>query len=108
MYPQGTTAALNQHLEIATSLGRFNDAKRIFLLRYGKILRIIACNLQKDARVRSTFVCLTGGMQKAWAKAQAGCIVLAIPHGMTNVLQPRLVIGVHFDVGEQAEVIAIS
>src|SRR5258707_10946537 len=100
MHSQRPTATLDELLEIAARLRRFNDSKGIFLSGYRQIDGIVTGDLQEHTRVRPAFICLTGGMQKTRSEAKARCIVLAVPNSVTDVLQSRFVIGIHLDVRE--------
>src|SRR5438874_4800928 len=105
MNSQCAAASLRQHRKISASLGRFYHSKSIFLPRYGEIGSIVTGNLQENAAVRTTFVGLTGRMQKARTKAQARRHFFCVAHGKTNCLQRFFVFGVHWNVAQHREVV---
>src|ERR1700724_1228389 len=98
MPTQSAPLPVCQHLEIAACLRRFYDSECVLLSRYGKIMRIVASNLQENPGIRAAFVSLSGGMQKARSKAQTSCYVLLITDRMAHRLQSFFVRAVHFDI----------
>src|SRR5215813_9251555 len=72
MNSQCATAAFGEHGEIPARLRGFDDTKRVFLARNGKVGCVVTGDLQEDAAVRPSFVGLSGRMQEARAKAEAG------------------------------------
>ena len=56
---------------------------------------VVAGDLQKDAAVRSAFVGLPGGVQKARAEAEHGGDFLGVADGEAHFLQRVFVGGVH-------------
>src|SRR5579864_7183893 len=71
MHSQGAAAALHEHLKISTRLGRFDDSEGILLPGHSKVGRIVAGDLQEDARIRPALVRLASGMEEARTKSQA-------------------------------------
>src|SRR5260370_8669479 len=87
--------ALGEDIEIAARLRRLDGAESVFLAGHGKVLRIIAGDLQKDPGIGAALVSLSRRMQEAWAETEAGRDALRIadraagglqPHGMRVVL----------------------
>ena len=76
--PKGPATAFGEHVEITARLRRLDDAKGIGLSRYRQVFGIIAGDLQKDTAVRPAFVGLSGRVQKARPKAEAGREFLAV------------------------------
>src|SRR5215471_21649850 len=103
---QRPAPAFRQNLEIPAGLCRFHHAKRVFLAGNRQLDRIVARDLQKHPRVRSTLVSLSGGMQEARPKSQAGGHVLVVANGKTQRLQALLVFRIHLDVGEDGEIVS--
>src|SRR5579872_73218 len=60
VHSQCASSALRQHLEVPARLRRLYDAERIFLSGHWQFHRIVARDLQKHSRVRTTFVSLPG------------------------------------------------
>src|SRR5215472_13334565 len=108
MHAKGTPAALREYGEIATSLGCFDDAEGIFLVRDRKVDGVIACDLEEDASVRPALVGLAGGVQEARAKSEHGGKFLFVAHSVADGLQSGLVLGVHGDVAEESEIVALA
>src|SRR5262249_34874489 len=57
--PQRPPSALRQYFEIATRLCGLHQAERVFLIRYGQIVSVVAGHLQEDTAVRPTFIRLS-------------------------------------------------
>ena len=106
MYPQGATLALEQYVEVASSLGRFHDAECVLLPGHGKIERVIAGELQEDTRIRSTLVRLPRRVQEARSKFHTGRDTLRAEDLIADGLEFALFRAVHLEVGEQREVVA--
>src|SRR5450432_1407289 len=106
MHAQSAAAAFGEDGEIAASLGGLYGAESIFLVRNRKVDGVVAGDLQKHATVGSTFVGLTGGVQKAGAEAEDGGDFLLVAYGETNGLQSFFVGFVHGDVAEESEIIS--
>src|SRR4030095_5037939 len=106
MYPQGATLALQQHVEVASRLGRFDDAECVLLPGHGNIERIVAGELQEDTGVRSTLVCLPGRVQETRSEFQTRRDTRRAEDLIADRLQLALVRVVHLEVGEQREVVA--
>src|SRR5262245_13767491 len=105
MNSQSATIPRAQHLKISASLCCFHHAKRVLLAGDFEVLRVVTGDLQKDSGVWSAFVSLSGGMQEARTKSQAGGRLFAIPKQMTGLLQ-RLLVGIaHWNVREQRKII---
>ena len=105
MHAQCAAATFCEHLEISTSLRRFDNSERIFLARYRQVLGIITGDLQKDPRIRPAFVSLPRGVQEARTEAEASRDMFLVAERVPNRLQCFLVGLVHLDVAEDCEVI---
>src|SRR2546430_11700072 len=106
MDAQCAALALEQYGKIAPRLRRLYHPESELLPGYRQIDGVIARDLQKDAAVRTTFISLTGGMQKPRAKSQASRVLPRIPHTMANALQHHLMLAIHRHVGQQSEIVA--
>src|SRR5579864_9183755 len=106
MHTQRSPFAIGQHLKVSTGLRRLYGSECVLLPRNRQIDSIVAGNLQEHASVRAAFIGLSGGMQETRAKAQAGCNVLTIAHGMAHGLQCFFMRTVHLDESQQGHVIA--
>src|SRR5215510_580859 len=105
MYPQRAPVALEQNLEIAPGLCCLDNTERVFLPRNRQIDCIVASDLQEDSRIRPTFIGLSGGMQVARSKTQAGCNMLGIAHQVPDGLQFVVVRPSHGNECEKGKVI---
>src|SRR5882762_6589462 len=103
-----TTAAFGENVEVAAGLRSFYGPERIFLARDGEIESVVAGDLQKDAAVRTAFISLAGGVQKARAEAEAGGDFLFVADDVAKLLQDFFVFRVHRNVAENGEVISGS
>ena len=103
---QRAAVAVEQDLEIAAGLGGFDRAESVFLVGNRQVARVVRSDLQKDAVVCAAFVGLSGRVQKARSEAQARCNRVFVQNRVPDFLQPRLIFLVHFDIGEQGEIIA--
>ena len=106
MDAQRAPAALSQHVEIAARLRRLDDTKRVFLPRDRQILGIVAGDLQKHAAIRPALIGLTGRMQKARTKADAGRRSSAVADYAAQTLHHFDMGRVAFDVSEQSRIIS--
>src|SRR6185503_15590829 len=106
MYPQGATLALQQYVEVASSLGRLHDAECVLLPWDGNIEGVIASELEEDTRIRSTLVCLPGRVQEARSEFYARRDTRRAEDLIADRLQFALVRVIHLQVGEQREVVA--
>ena len=105
MDSERATTAFGKYVEIASSLGRFYDAKSVLLARYGEIGCVITRDLEEYATVGAAFVGLPGRMQEARAEAETGGELLLIADDVAKFLQDFFVLGVHRDIAEDGEVI---
>src|SRR6266571_5143279 len=105
MHAQRSAIALRQHLEIPTGLRRFHRPKSVLLSGYWKIVGVIARDLQEDSAVWAALICLTSGVQETRAKAQTGCHMLAISHGMAHRLKRCFMRAVHLHIRQQRHVV---
>src|ERR1700722_10072638 len=108
MHSQRAASALDQYLEVSACLRGFDHSERVLLSRYLEIHRIIARDLEEDSRIRAAFVGLTGGVQEARTKSQAGRDAFLVAQRMPDLLQPPLVLVVHPNEGEQSEIISCA
>src|SRR5271169_5294101 len=106
MHAQKTPVALGQNLEIAPCLGRLDGAEAVFLPRHVEIDGVITCDLEEYAAVGTAFIGLSGGVQKARAKAHAGRHLLGVANCHADILQRVAMRLVALDIGEQAAIIA--
>jgi hypothetical protein len=106
MHAKRAAAALGQHIEVATRLRRLHDTKCRSVSRNRQIVRILARDLQKHASVWSALVGLAGRMEKARAKADAGCHMTPVADGKAHLLQHVRVRPVARHVGEEGGVVA--
>src|ERR1700758_2074500 len=105
MHAQCPATTFCEHLEISTSLRRFDNSERIFLARHRQVLGIVTGDLQKDPRIRPAFVSLPRGVQEARTEAEAGRDMFLVAERVPNRLQCFLVRLVHLEVAEDSEVI---
>src|SRR5258708_4228585 len=108
MYAQGAPLALCQDVKIATRLGCLHRSEGIFLSWYRQINGIIAGDLQKDAGVGAAFVGLSGGVQEARTKTQAGGNAFAVAYGMADGLQAVFMLAIHVYVGQQPQIVTCA
>src|SRR5260221_1927692 len=105
MDAQSPPPALGEDIEIAARLRRLDGAESVFLAGHGKVLRIIAGDLQKDPGIGAALVSLSRRMQEAWAETEAGRDALRIADRAAGGLQRHGMRFVVLDIGEQREVI---
>src|SRR5260221_13242404 len=105
MNAQSPPPALGEDIEIAARLRRLDGAESVFLAGHGKVLRIVAGDLQEDPRIGPALVSLSRRMQEAWAETQAGRDALRIADRASGGLQRYGMRFVVLDIGEQREVI---
>src|SRR6202007_2186027 len=106
MDPQCPAVPLRENLKIAASLRGLYDPECVFLVGHWNIGGVIASDLQKYAGVRSALVGLACRMLEARSKFRASGNTLLVANRMTDRLQCRLMRIVHFNVGENREVIS--
>src|SRR5689334_3673723 len=106
MHTQSASFALDQDLKITPRLRRFYHSKSIFLPWYWEINSVLTGDLQEDPGIWAAFVCLSGGVKKAWTEAQACCSAFAVAYGVTDFLEEFFVLVVHFQIGQQGQVIS--
>src|SRR5215472_423098 len=99
MHSQRSSIPLAQHLEIAPCLCSFYYSKRELLAGHLQIGCVVAGDLQEHSRIGTAFVCLSGRMQEARTKAEAGGRLLAIANRLARSLQSLLVGLIHLNVG---------
>src|SRR5215831_15195137 len=59
MHSQCTASAFREHLEVPSRLRCLHDSEGVFLSRHRKILRVVARQLQENARIWTAFVRLS-------------------------------------------------
>src|SRR6185437_8084028 len=106
MHPQGAPAAFGEDVEIAARLRRLDDAEAVPSARHVEVARIVAGDLQKDARIGAALIGLAGRMEEARAETEAGGDPLRAADRDAYCLQRLGVRGVALDIGEQRAVIA--
>src|SRR5437868_5493833 len=107
MNPESAAMPLGQYLKIAASLRGFNDAEGVLLTRRRQIDRIIARDLQKHAAVWAAFVTLSRRVKEARPEAKTCRDSLLVSHHMPYVLKRFFICVVHFNVGEQTEIVTL-
>src|ERR1700685_3255631 len=70
MHAQSAPLPIGQYLKVSACLRGLHNAKRIFLLRNLQVVRLIAGDLQKYARVRTTLVSLSRAVQESGTEAK--------------------------------------
>ena len=105
MHSQRPPIPLAQYLEISTGLRGLYYSKRELLAGHRQVGCFVAGDLQEDSRIGTAFVCLSGGVQEARAKAEARGRLLAIAQRVAHCLQSFLISFVHLDVAKQRCVI---
>src|SRR5438094_416204 len=83
----GPAAAVGKDLKIAARLRYLHYPEGVLLARNRQIVRIVTGDLQKYAAVRTTFVCLSGGMEKTRTEAEASGDLLSVTDSESNFLQ---------------------
>src|SRR5215471_728579 len=106
MHAKYATPSISQHLEITARLRRFDNAEGVLLERNWYICVVVAGDLQEHTTVWTTLVSLSRGVKKTRTKAENGRGVLLVAYEVADGLQLLVVLGVHFDVSKQCEVIA--
>lgn len=94
---ESAASTLLQYAQIAGSLGIDDHTKGIFLIRNGKVLRMVGRDLKKYAGVGSALVILAGGVKKARAKTEAGCDFLVVANSVAETLQGFFVLAIALD-----------
>ena len=106
MHAQCATVALGQDREISPGLRCLHDSECVFLLRHGKISRVVAGDRQENSAVGTALVGLTGRVQKTGPEPEASGDAFFVANACAQGLQQGLMLRVHFDVGEHGKVIA--
>ena len=106
MHAQCPPVTFRQHLEIPSGLCGYDHAEGVFWPGTGTSAAVVAGDLQEHARIRSTLVCLPGGMQESRAETQAGCRALFVSYQMTHCLQTGFVLVIHLNVCKQGEIVS--
>ena len=107
MHAKRAAPAFGENREISASLRRFHHAERVFLAGHFDIDRVVAGDLEEDARVRAAFVGLTGRVQKARAESRHGRDFFVVAHrDAGSSAAPSRCAAFIVDVAEHAEVIA--
>src|SRR5262249_10935651 len=108
MHAQRASSTLSEYREISACLRRLDDTECVFLFRNGKIIGIVAGDLQEDAAVRPSLIGLARGVQEARAKSQNSCDALFVSDLMADSFERRFILGVHRDVSQESEVISVA
>src|SRR5947209_1386928 len=106
MDTQCTTAAVEEDLKVAPGLRGFDDTKGIFLARHLNVIRVVACDLEKNSVVAAALVCLPRGVQETRAEPETCGDAISMQHIRADRFEEAFVLGRHFDICEQAEVVA--
>src|SRR5436190_20624571 len=106
MNAQSTAIPRAQHLEISPGLSRLYHTEGVLLTRNLEVLRIVAGNLQKHPRVWTPFISLAGGVQEAWTKPETRGRFLSVANKMPRFLQRPFIRIVHWNIGQEREIIA--
>src|ERR671924_2040643 len=56
VHPERAPITLGEHFQVATRLSRLHYAERVLMPRNGDVRRVVASDLQEDARVRAALV----------------------------------------------------
>src|SRR5258708_1078832 len=80
MHTQSSSAAIGEHLKIASSLPALNNPNRKLLPRHGQVDRVVAGNLKEPSRIRSALVRLARRMQKARSETEARSHAFLVAH----------------------------
>jgi len=72
VYAQGAAPALRENAEVAACLGCLEDAEGEPVAGDRQVRHVVARQLQEDATVRSALIGLSGRVEKARTKADAG------------------------------------
>src|SRR6266849_6426969 len=86
VHAQGAAAAFGENREVAAGLRGFHDPEGVLLPGHGKILGVVAGDLQKNAAIGTAFVGLPGGVQEARAKAENRGNLFLVAHRVPNRL----------------------
>src|SRR5688572_16417905 len=105
MYAQRPAAAVEKYLEITAGLGGFDHAEGVFLTRNRQIESVISRDLQENAIICSTLICLACGVKETRAEPETGCDLVTIERRSAKVVEQSLGLGIHFHIGEQAEIV---
>ena len=107
VHAQGAAAAVREDLEISAGLRGFDHAESVLRAGHGKIVSVVAGDLQEHAGVRAAFVCLAGGVQEARTKAEAsGDLFLRREQRREFPASCASCLCIHLHVAEHGEVIA--
>src|SRR5215469_1173326 len=108
MHTQRAPATFRKNREIPACLRGLNHTERVFLFGHGKVIGVLACNLQEDATVRPTFVSLSCRVQEPGTKSQNCRYSLCVPDSVTNDLQSSFILRVHRDIAQESEVVSLA
>src|SRR6516225_963832 len=106
MNAQSAAAPLREYREISARLSGFDHTESVFLPGDGEIHGVVTGDLQEDAAVGAALVGLPRGMKETGAEAQAGGYFLGVADGVADVLQGLFVVGVHWELAQNREVVA--
>ena len=90
--------AIEEHLEIATCLGRLHDPEGEILLWNWQVKLVIGRDLKKHTVIAAAFVGLAGRMEEPRAEAETRGIASADKHLLPDRLQLFRILRIHLDV----------
>src|SRR5262245_2386187 len=102
---QRTPTPFVQNLEISPRLRCLDGAECVLASGYLQIDVVVARDLEEYPGVRTPFVRLTRGMQKAGTEAHTGGNPPAVTHGTADGRQRLRVDAVHLDVRQQRKIV---
>ena len=108
VHAQRAALAVGENLKVPASLRRFHHSESVLLSGNRQVGRVVAGDLQEDAAVGPAFVSLPGGVQESRAEPEAGRDPFLISHHHPQSLQERFVLGIHFYICQQREIIAVA
>src|SRR5262249_48481083 len=82
-----------------------DNTEGVFLVRHGKIRRIVAGDLKKHAGIRAAFVHLTCRMKKPRTKAKTRCNALAVADQDADILERIAMRVIALNISKQRAVI---
>src|SRR5579871_2766235 len=108
MHAESAPMAFHQNLEVSSRLRRFHDAESVFLTGHRQIHRIVTGYLQEDAGVGASLVGLAGGVEETRTESETGGYMTRVADHGPHLLKNLLVGIIHFDIGEESEIIACA
>ena len=88
MHAHGAATPVGQRLEVTSGLRSVDDTKGVWLSRHREVMRFVSGDLEEHPTVGTALVRLSGRVQIARAKPNAGGVARRVPNSVADLLKP--------------------